>query len=305
MSGVAAASIEDRCAGSMLGLALGDALGAPHEGGPFERALWALLGLPHGRLLRWTDDTQMSVAAAESLLQNGGLDPDDLARRWAGGARLMRGYGPGTWKLLARVRSGESWKTASRAVFPDGSFGNGAAMRAAPFALYFRGRPEELEAAAARSAAVTHAHPLGVEGCVLVAHATALALDDGFAPRDFLEKIRARSRREEFLSRLDWAIEALTRRPSPDEVRERLGNGVAAHESVATALYAFARHHDDFAALMDFVVAVGGDADTIGAMAGGIFGARNGAGALPSSLLDRLEERGRIESLGLALARRR
>lgn len=304
MSDVVKASLEDRCAGAMLGLALGDALGAPHEGGPVERALWALLGLPHGHLLRWTDDTQMAAAASESLLDRGGLDLDDLARRWARDARFLRGYGPGTWKLLARVRSGENWKTASRAIFPDGSFGNGAAMRGAPFGLYFRDRPDELAAAAAAAAAVTHAHPLGVEGGVLIAFATALALDNEFQPRRFLERVRACARREEFISRLDWAAAALTRRPEPDEVREALGNGVAAHESVPTALYAFARHHGDFAAMMDFVIAVGGDADTIGAMAGGLFGARNGAGALPADLLDRLEERERIERLGLALARR-
>lgn len=304
MNARAAPAPADRGAGAMLGLALGDALGAPHEGGPLERAAWALIGLPHGRLLRWTDDTQMSSASAESLLERDGLDCDDLARRWAEQADFLRGYGPGTLKLLARVRGGMPWREASRSVYPDGSFGNGAAMRAAPFGLFFRDDPGELARAAAAAAAITHAHPLGVEGGVLMAAAAALALDDAFAPAAFLDALRASCRREEFLSRLEWARGALAASPGPEEVRRRLGNGVAAAESVVTALYAFARHSGDFPALMEFVVAVGGDADTIGAMAGALFGARNGAAALPGEALARLEDRERIENLGRALMAR-
>ncbi|MFI5345943.1 MAG: ADP-ribosylglycohydrolase family protein [Elusimicrobiota bacterium] len=298
------ASFEDRAAGAMLGLALGDALGAPHEGGPLERAFWLLLGLPHGRLLRWTDDTQMAAAAAESLIRRGGLDPDDLARRWAADARFLRGYGAGTWKWVRRVRAGQDRRTAALSAFPNGSFGNGGAMRAAPIGVFFRDRPAELEAAAAAAAAVTHAHPLGVEGGVLIALAAAAAMETSFTPAAFLRGLLARGRREEFRSRLDWAASALDSSPSPEQARRRLGNGVAAHESVVTAVYSFARHHDDFSAMMEFILAVGGDTDTIGAMAGGLFGARNGVEGLPGTLLARLEQRERLESLGRELERR-
>lgn len=302
MSGLTASALGDRGAGMLLGLALGDALGAPHEGGPLERALWAALGLPHGRLLRWTDDTQMSVAAAESLIARGGMDADDLARRWARDARFLRGYGPGTWEWVGRVRSGEDWRTASLSVFPEGSFGNGAAMRSAPFGFYYRDRPDELEAAAATAAAVTHAHPLGVEGGVLIALAAAFLLEEEFSPESFLRRLRSRCRREEFRSRLDWAAGALASAPGADEIRRRLGNGIPAHESVVAALYAFARFPGDFAAMTGFIIAAGGDTDTICAMAGSLFGARNGAGALPAALLERLEQRERIETLGRGLA---
>ncbi|MDE2511172.1 MAG: ADP-ribosylglycohydrolase family protein [Elusimicrobia bacterium] len=295
---------EERGAGVLLGLALGDALGAPHEGGPLERALWALLSLPHGRVLRWTDDTQMAVAAAESLIAAGGVDTDDLARRWAADARYLRGYGPGTWKWIRRVRSGEDWRSAARSVFPDGSFGNGGAMRAAPFGVFYHERPDSLASMTAEATAVTHAHPLGVEGGVLLASATAAAMRGDFAPREFLLGLKERVRRDEFRSRLDWAAAAFSAPRTPREVRRALGNGVAAHESAVTALYAFARHHDDFEAMMSLVISIGGDADTIGAMAGAVFGARNGAGALPADRLERLEERERIERLGRELAKR-
>jgi poly(ADP-ribose) glycohydrolase ARH3 len=64
----------DRFEGCLLGLALGDALGARHEGGVAERFLWSLIGSTRGGRMRWTDDTQMSVDIAESLLAKGGLD---------------------------------------------------------------------------------------------------------------------------------------------------------------------------------------------------------------------------------------
>jgi ADP-ribosylglycohydrolase len=297
-------SLSDRGAGALLGLALGDALGAKLEGGILSRAIWFLVCIPYGSLLRWTDDTQMSLGAAESLLDRGGVDCDDLARRWAAAARWSRGYGPGTLALLAQVRRGRSWQDASKSVFREGSYGNGAAMRSAPFGLFYRGRRAELLAAAAEAARVTHAHPLGVEGAVLIAAATADVLE-GAPLDDMLDDLEGLARREEFRSRLKWARAALNgTRPDAREVRRALGRGIAAHESVVTAIYAFARHRDDFGALTAFVAELGGDVDTIGAMAGALCGARNGVAALPAEPLSRLEERDRLDRLGRALVSR-
>ncbi len=54
----------DRIIGSVLALALGDAFGAPYEGGILERAVWALIGRRNGKR-RWTDDTQMTIDVIE------------------------------------------------------------------------------------------------------------------------------------------------------------------------------------------------------------------------------------------------
>ena len=129
--------MEDRFAGSLLGLALADALGARHEGGALGAAVWWALGGVGSAELRWTDDTQMALGLARSLVERKGLDADHLAATWARDADWKRGYGRGARKMLARVRGGEDWRDANRAVFPDGSFGNGAAMRVAPLALWF------------------------------------------------------------------------------------------------------------------------------------------------------------------------
>jgi ADP-ribosylglycohydrolase len=296
---------EDRFEGCLLGLALGDALGAPLEGGPIERLVWRVLGLGRGNLLRWSDDTQMSLDLAEGLIAEGTADPDDLARRFAASYRWSRGYGPGAARILKRIRRGADWRLANRSVFPDGSFGNGAGMRAPMVGLFHASRPELLPAAARSSAEITHAHPLGMEGALHIATATAQALTQ----REGIQVMEAASRvcaLAPFVERCalahDWLEAGAS--PSPSEVAEVLGNGIAAAESCVTAVYLAARFMDqDFGPLMAFVVDLGGDVDTLGAMSGAIWGAANGATALPPQDLARLEQRERLSSVAAALYR--
>jgi poly(ADP-ribose) glycohydrolase ARH3 len=286
-------SLEEQFVGCLLGLALGDAVGAPYEGSLVARAAWKVLGIGRGQLLRYTDDTEMAVVLARSLAQHGGVEPDALAREWAHGAHWSRGYGAGARALLARIRGGEDWRTANRSVFPDGSFGNGAAMRAAPIGLWYHRDTDALAKAATLAASITHAHPLGIEGGVLIARATAMAI----AAELDLAGLRAGCREEAFRAQLALA-EDMTM--DEEEVVRTLGHSIVAHESVVTALHV-ARRFDAFAPLIDFVISLGGDVDTIGAMAGAMFGARHGVGALPAGLLDRLENRDSIESTARVL----
>ena len=291
--------LEERFVGSMLGLALADAMGAGHEGAP--PGLRTEFNRDGRGELRWTDDTQMAMGLAASLASCNGLDADQLAGTWARNFAPLRGYGPGAMKLLAMIRDGADWRRANRAVFPDGSYGNGAAMRAAPLGLYFHRDERALLGAAENASAITHAHPLGIDGALVIARATALALDDDLEPSRFLGVLWDFVATDEFRVRLDVAREWLGEEPGPLEVAERLGNSVLAHESVVTAVHLFLRFDGDFMAMIDFVISLGGDTDTIGAMAGGIFGARNGVQALPADLLERLEDRERIESVARRL----
>jgi poly(ADP-ribose) glycohydrolase ARH3 len=286
----------DQFTGCLLGLALGDALGAPYEGGPIEGAFWRMLGKTKSGERRYTDDTQMSLDLAESLLARGTLDPDDLAARFAAGFHWSRGYGPGAARVLKRIRNGTHWEVASRSVYPEGSFGNGAAMRAPVVGMaYWDDGPRLLEATRA-SARITHAHPLGIEGAVLIARASSAAL----VTRDWsgiFDSARAGVASAPFLERLSLASSWLGggAAPGPDEVSERLGMGITATESCPTAVYVALRFLDaPFEQLLDFVADCGGDVDTVGAMAGAIWGARNGESQLPSDLLSQIEGRARI-----------
>ena len=152
----------DRYEGALLGLALGDALGAPLEGGVFERLVWRLIGRTREGRMRWTDDTQMSLDVCASLIEHGAVNADDLAQRFAHSYRWSRGYGPAAAKLLKRIARGTAWHEANRSVYREGSFGNGGAMRAPVVGLAYAARPAALPTAAQDCARVTHAHPLGL-----------------------------------------------------------------------------------------------------------------------------------------------
>ena len=294
----------DRVISSVLSLALGDAFGAPYEGGVLERATWMLVGKRNGKR-RWTDDTQMTIDVIESLVACGRVDQDDLARRFSKSYRWSRGYGPGAARVLRRIRRGHSWQAASCSVYRDGSFGNGGAMRAPAIGLFYSvDNEDELAEAASRSAAVTHAHRFGREGAVLIAVATALAHDNTSAP-EIMARLCQRSESPEFLNRLRTASEWLQgdRTVTPREVAAELGNGIAAVESCVTAVYvALSFRNRTFDELLEYAIRIRGDVDTIASMACAIWGAARGLDALPARRLEQLEKCDRLRALARFLA---
>lgn len=267
-----------------------------------ERFVWRVIGRTRTGEMRWTDDTQMALDTAESLVSLGRLDPDDLAARFASSYRWSRGYGPGTAKLLKLVSRGASWAEASRSIYKDGSFGNGGAMRSPIIGLYFADSSDLLRSAFV-SAAVTHAHPLGTEGAVLVALGVA-RLVRGDTAESLLGEAREVCRMPEFISRLSCAQSLLDKGGDVPAalIRKQLGNGIAAVNSCVTALYLALRFREaEFLELQRFVASLGGDVDTIGSMAGALWGAANGAERLPQSALSKLEQRARILTIAGAL----
>lgn len=286
----------EQTVGCLLGLALGDAFGAPHEGGPLERGVWRLIGRTRQGKLRWTDDTAMALALAESVVAKGCVDQDDLAGRFAADYAWSRGYGPGTARILKAVRRGTHWQAATNAVYPGGSYGNGAAMRAPVLALAYCNGGLVGETIAA--AQVTHAHELAVAGAVAVASAVEGVLG-GLTALETVQLVCSRVTHTAYTPRLrtlvDWLSGGADR--TPVAIRGALGNGVAALDSCATAIYVGLVHGNrSFDELLEMAIAVGGDVDTIGAMAGSLWGARNGRGAIPGSKLDALEDVQRIEA---------
>jgi poly(ADP-ribose) glycohydrolase ARH3 len=265
--------------------------------------LWRLICTTGQGRLRWTDDTQMALDVAESLAAKGTLDADELAQRFARSYRWSRGYGPGVAKLLRRVARGADWREANRSVFSEGSFGNGGAMRAPVIGLFYARRLGKLAEAARLSARITHAHPLGMEGAVLVASATALAFSTRNPP-EILRAAAANCVLEPFTARLTIAGQWLQAGSEPDasSVARHLGNGIAASASCVTAVYIALRFIDrPFPDMQRFCVEVGGDVDTIGAMAGAVWGVANGVAALPQDSLAQLEQVERLRAAAAAL----
>lgn len=291
--------------GALLGTALGDAVGAPFEGrrrveaGQVER--WLAADGP----LVWTDDTAMTLGLARSLVARGGrVDPQHLGDVFAADFRAepWRGYGPGPPRVFAAAERGTPYREAAGALFDgSGSFGNGGAMRAAPAAVVARGDPTTAATLAREQAAVTHAHPLGRDGAALVALAVgALATAGGTPAAEAVGAVLDHLATDAMRRAATTALE-LGPRGETGAVVRALGNGIAALEAVPAALAAFLGAPDDPRAVLTAAVRLGGDTDTIAAMAGALVGARAGADRLPPALLERLEARAAITAAADAL----
>lgn len=270
---------------SLLGLAVGDAFGETMFRDPTEvaRRIAKRLIEPR-RPWRWTDDTAMALSIVEVLARHGQIDVDALAEafamRWM--ADPHRGYGHGAFTLLARISHGASWRSeAPRLFHGQGSFGNGAAMRAAPLGAYFSDDLDRVRLQALRSAEPTHAHPDGAAGAVAVAIAAALAASR-IDPRNLLsETIRFTppGRTLEGLRRAaDTDLAA-----DPAAAGETLGTGldVAAHDTVPFCLWVAARHLTSYEDALWTATAQHGDRDTNGAIVGGIVVLAAGEDSIP------------------------
>lgn len=297
--------------GVLLGTFAGDAVGARWEGAPAVTLPEARARLDEslaGDVLRYTDDTQLALALAEHLCDHPAVHPPALVERFLDHFEPHRGYARGMFGLVDAWREGMAPERAATAVFPDGSFGNGAAMRVAPVGVVWLGDAAGLDAAARRQAAVTHAHPVGMDAAAVQAHAVAVAAEQGtFDPGD-LEALTSHATTPEMTRALGAAAAAAGRwrdgcRPPPPEVAGRLGTGVLADQSVPTALWVAAVAGDVVEAAV-LSLALGGDVDTIAAMACAVLGGAQLADAVPSSWVRRLEDTGRGLGYTLALADR-
>ncbi len=268
---------------SLDGLSVGDAIG--------EQLLrsypvfsWDAV-IPAGPL-PWTDDTHMALSIMEVLCQEGGINQDHLAQRFADryAAEPGRGYSSATSKFLTRLGKGGDWRTLTRERFSTGSYGNGAAMRAAPIGGFFAGNPAKAAEQAALSAEVTHAHPEGIAGAAAVAAAASLAAEGwNEEPEALLEKTLLHLPEGEVSSRIAAAVEI-----GKDQLVaaiKRLGTGyrVTAQDTVPFCLWVSAHFGTDFENALRITMQGMGDSDTTCAIVGGIVSLR--VGKVPEGLL--------------------
>lgn len=292
--------MSDRFRGALLGVAIGDALGAPLEGRPGrERASLRSWVAEPPEPLRYTDDTHMTLATARSLVVCRGFRGEHMAESLASQYERepWRGYGPGPPQVFRRLRQGRAWNEAARDLFGgSGSFGNGAAMRVAPIGLAYHRNPELASSIARDAARITHSHPAGKDGAAVQAAAVAEILQPGEGePGALLPRIERHARTR-------WLREPLARMASLagaplETVVEVLGNGIEAHRSVPAALHSFLRHRDSFTDAVLYALSLGGDTDTIASMTGALAGASLGESAIPAAWARRVEGRGELLEL--------
>jgi ADP-ribosyl-[dinitrogen reductase] hydrolase len=271
----------------LLGTAIGDALGVPFEtklvNNP-ELIKWdgkTFQGSEHHDLKpgQYSDDTQMSIMVAESLIENRGFAPQNLAERyvdWIVSGRA-RGYGKTTLLAVHNLLEGKSYADSG----VPGSYGNGTAMRAAPIGVYYRDDLKEVIKVCKVDSAITHASEEAEAGSIAIAYAAALASQDD--TEDLLERVHAvlpESKVKSIIYSLGSLVSA-KHIPSGAALRV-LGTKADVRQTVPSALYCFLRFNNYHDAILAAIRA-GGDTDTTAAIVGGLFGAKLGMKAIDRS----------------------
>jgi ADP-ribosylglycohydrolase len=307
----------DSMAGVLLGTAVGDALGLPREGLGRRRArrLFGDPPLRHAFVLgrgMVSDDTEHTCLVGQALLWAPD-DPERFARALAWGLRLwLLGVpaGVGWATLRATLRLWLGFPPSRSGVF---SAGNGPAMRAALLGVCLGDDPARLRAYVRASTRLTHTDPRAERGALLVAlaaHHGAAHGPGGVSGPAFLASVRGGlvERDAELDSLLAKVEDHLARGAPAAELAEalRLRRGVSGYvyHTVPLALYCWLRAPGDFRAAVEEVISLGGDADTTGAIVGGIAGATVGAGGVPAEWVGGLFEWPRSVAWLRALAAR-
>ncbi|XP_067311371.1 ADP-ribosylhydrolase ARH3-like [Pseudorasbora parva] len=331
-SPIAAPNMLSRFRGALVASVLGDCIGvefedapsfrpSPTASQPLDRVLQYLSALDDetrgGGILKYSDDTAMMRCIAESLLTRKAFDERDMASRFAKEYKLApyRGYGLHIVRVLRQLASPhlkDVFQPAQSQFDGRGSFGNGGAMRTVPFALAFKSR-NDVHKYSELGAKLTHSCSLGYNGAVLQALAVHLSLQGALAqPKEFINKLIAEMEEMEkdktaqldakalnlsefpYCSRLHKVKELMDKNSvSIEEVISELGNGIAALQSVPTAIFCVLHCLEPRDGLPEkfggvertiaYSCALGGDTDTIACMAGAIAGAHYGIDSIPQS----------------------
>ncbi len=321
----------EKIEGMLLGIAIGDALGATSEGlNPFERS--KLFGEIRDFRPDWrpernravgvgTDDTQMSFWTVEQLIDDGGLDPHNLAGKFC--QHHIWGIG-GTVKQFTRNFKDEHlpWYEAG----PE-SLGNGALMRIAPVVLpYLRNPRSSMYADAAIASMITHNDFANNASNVAFVHILWELLGMNHTPepewwidtfcstaKDLEGKTKYRPRVGAFADyegplwnfTLKVCKDALRRKLPVREACDTWGSGANLFETVPSVLYILATHAGDPEEAIVRAVNDTKDNDSIAAIVGAAVGALHGLGRIPErwvkNLVGRIRERGGSQVFRLIL----
>jgi len=296
--------IVDRFYGSLIGLAVGDAMGAPLEfksPGSFEPVSDMIGDGPHHlEPGEWTDDTSMALCLAESLIETGKFDPvDQLSRylRWYRNGYLSVNdkcfdIGNTTREaLMIFEKTGEPYPGPEN----EYSAGNGSLMRLAPVPLFYMSNPKDAIEMSGKSSRTTHNHPLAVDACrymggliqgSLIGTSKEQLLSERYSP------VGGYWDDNQLETKINDVASGSFKKQEPPKIR---GRGYVV-KSLEAALWAFYKSNSfEEGCLM--AVNLGEDADTTGAIYGQLAGAYYGFSNIPYKWRKKLVKRDMIKSI--------
>ncbi|MFQ5502838.1 MAG: ADP-ribosylglycohydrolase family protein [Phycisphaerae bacterium] len=303
--------MQQRYDGSILGLAVGDALGYPVEfmslseirdqyGPDGITGMEPSRGHPAGA---FTDDTQMSLAIARAILSSGHDTEEAFIAKvaeefveWSVSPDNDRAPGMTCMAGCRELALEPAWRAPGH----NDSKGCGTAMRSAPIGLAWHGDEDRIIRLASETSTLTHGHPAATAGGVATALLVSWALDD-LAPADMLQRLVecTRSISAEFVDKVEQVPGVLD--APPEVAYATLGEAWVADEAVACALYAFLRSPEDYRRTVQAAVNMNGDADSVGCIAGAISGAFNGVEAIPADWRETVVQPGMLSEVARGL----
>jgi ADP-ribosyl-[dinitrogen reductase] hydrolase len=292
----------ERVAGALVGLAVGDALGAPLEFKPrlsvrrtYPDGLREMIASHNWRKGQYTDDTEMALLIADSLLENVGLRPADIAKRFHKWAKSAKDVGIQTRAVVnanGYLHSPEGVARSHYQAHPNNSAGNGAVMRCAPVALFWLRNLPMLLGDSRRSARLTHGDPKAQSSCVILNSCIREAILHGI--RD------ARSIAMHYLTpfeQKDWGRLMTIESMNEDQIKS---SGYTVH-TIEAAFWSFLTT-DSFEEAVVRAANLGDDADTVAAVTGALAGSFYGYDSIPRRWLNDLEGEKLLSNTALKLA---
>ncbi len=276
-------ALRDRLTGIAIGAAVGDALGMPLEFLPPRHIHDIETEMIDGPLPAgtFTDDTEMALALAQSLLAHFPLEGADLVQRFIEWYRASPpDIGIHTSHVLGLIATGTSWQKAAEIVqkgHPE-SASNGSLMRCWPVSVACWNDPDQLLRTARLQSTITHPHPDCVNACLFFNTLLRLLVnqpDDLYTDAVLREAIAYAADLVELGDELRLLVEL-----APVRTREALPNTGWVRHTLESALWAVLTTRSFEEAVVQ-AVNLGNDADTTGSVAGALAGALYGAAAIP------------------------
>lgn len=280
----------DQFSGCIVGGAIGDAYGGQFENAEPNIELTELFvwgGIKEERAYFLSDDTQLTLATCESIIELGKVDPSAISQKyveWYDKGKLS-GLGSATLQAIQGIRNGGHWWLVGKK--GEKAAGNGSAMRIAPIAFAPHGIDRSLIQSIIR---ITHHHDEAYAGSLAIVLAIKdLMSNDRPAGKDWLMKIG--NELPDTLVR-DRIIEyaELVHKSSIEAIANEFGNSGYVVESVPLALFGVVKSWDiGFEAAIHEIIHAGGDTDTNASIMGQVAGTELGKEKLPTSMLTQIE----------------